>query len=252
MRRTNSTPARLAVDLRLLDGEDSFTMLDSILKAIDALDGVALLIASIVALYGISAWKREHVGKKRIELAEEVLELFYKVREIIQDARNDLAWSDDLAPSREPQEGETAEEKRMRDYTHAYMYGYSIRQDTFSQLEAKRHRFIVYFGKSARQPFSDLSRIIGRVRTAVRILALLEGRSTTDAKTREQIDAHTQAAHEIIWDQGEDDQITTELNRIVGEIEAICRPEFERQTGRWVRSLIDRTRNKIKTKDSKK
>ena len=228
-------------------------MLDSILKAIDALDGVALLIASIVALYGISAWKREHVGKKRIELAEEVLELFYKVREIIQDARNDLAWSDDLAPSREQQEGETAEEKRTRDYAHAYMYRYSIRQETFDQLEAKRHRFIVYF-QSARQPFKDLARIIGRVRGAVRTLARLEGRSTKhlDAKAREKSDAYIQEAHEIIWDHGEDDQITTDLNRVVGEIEAICRPEIERQTGRRVRSLIDRIRSKNKTKDSKK
>jgi len=235
--------------------------MDSVLKAFDTFDSVAVVIASLVALYGISAWKREHVGKKRIELAEEVLELFYKVREIIQDARNDLAWSDDLAPPREPQDGETEEEKRTRDYAHAYMYRYSVRQETFDQLEAKRHRFIVYFGESARQPFKDLNGIIGRVRGAVRTLARLEGKSTNylDDKTREKIDAHIQEAREIIWDHGENDQISTELKRVVGEIEAICRPEIERQAGRWVRSLIDRIKSrstaliaKIKTKESKK
>jgi len=40
---------------------------------VDILQGLAVIGASIAAVLGINAWKREHLGKRRIELAEEVL-----------------------------------------------------------------------------------------------------------------------------------------------------------------------------------
>lgn len=54
---------------------------------------VLVIIASIVAIYGIRAWRREFIGKRKIELAEEVLALFYETRDIIRYIRDPGGFS---------------------------------------------------------------------------------------------------------------------------------------------------------------
>ena len=54
---------------------------------LDVLESLALIIAAVIAAFGINAWRREHVGKKRAELAEETLALFYEAQDVINAAR---------------------------------------------------------------------------------------------------------------------------------------------------------------------
>ena len=55
-----------------------FDIVSECVKALPVLVGsAAALIASIAAIKGINAWKREFQGKKKIEHAEEALILFY-------------------------------------------------------------------------------------------------------------------------------------------------------------------------------
>ncbi len=49
---------------------------------------VAVVIASFVAIFGITSWRREAKWKRKYELAEEVLSLFYEVRERIESIRS--------------------------------------------------------------------------------------------------------------------------------------------------------------------
>ncbi len=51
----------------------------SILQGFQA---VSLIVAAWTAVYGISAWRREFLGKKRIDLAEEVLVSFYEAKDV--------------------------------------------------------------------------------------------------------------------------------------------------------------------------
>lgn len=52
---------------------------------IDLIQGASVIIASCVAIFGINAWRKEFVDKRRIELAEEVLALFYQAKDIIAE-----------------------------------------------------------------------------------------------------------------------------------------------------------------------
>ncbi len=54
---------------------------------VEVVQAVAVIVASVVAIFGINAWKREYVGKRRMELAEEVLAMFYEVRDVMHDIR---------------------------------------------------------------------------------------------------------------------------------------------------------------------
>jgi len=53
----------------------------------EVLNQILAFIAICVALYGIDAWRREHVGKRHVELAEDSLALFYEASDIIKHIR---------------------------------------------------------------------------------------------------------------------------------------------------------------------
>jgi hypothetical protein len=51
------------------------------------LQGISVTIASCAAIYGINAWRRKHSGKKRIDIAHEMLVLFFRAREALSYIR---------------------------------------------------------------------------------------------------------------------------------------------------------------------
>jgi len=53
------------------------------METIAVLKELSLLIGIWVAIYGIDSWRREHKGKRQLELAEETLALFYEARDVI-------------------------------------------------------------------------------------------------------------------------------------------------------------------------
>lgn len=54
----------------------------------DILQSISMILACWAVIAGIDAWRREFVGKRRIELAEETLEAFYALRDAIAFIRN--------------------------------------------------------------------------------------------------------------------------------------------------------------------
>jgi len=60
---------------------------------ISFLRDLSLLIGIWVAIYGIDSWRREHKGRREIELAEDVLTLFYEARDVIKYLRHFIGYS---------------------------------------------------------------------------------------------------------------------------------------------------------------
>jgi hypothetical protein len=84
---------------------------ESVLQVIQA---VSLIVAALTAIYGINAWRSEFVGKKRIDLAEEVLVRFYEARDAIGAIRNPFGYVGE-GSTRQAGEHESAEEKQIFD-----------------------------------------------------------------------------------------------------------------------------------------
>ena len=49
----------------------------------EALKDISILLAAWSVIYGIGAWRREFIGKRKIQLAEDVLALFYEAKDVI-------------------------------------------------------------------------------------------------------------------------------------------------------------------------
>jgi hypothetical protein len=186
---------------------------------LEVINTVAIVVASIVAICGISAWRKEFQGKRNIELAEEVLALFYEAIGAVRAIRSSLGYMAEGA-TRKPQDGETRQQKRARDQAYVVHERYEKRQDVFNRLHSKRYQFMARFGNEKAKPFEDLRHIVIEIRVSANSLAdiwSVEKRSEATEKKR--------LEHEsVIWDLSEEDPIAPRLEKVISDIEAVCRP----------------------------
>src|SRR6266540_1170536 len=130
----------------------------------------SVIVAALVAIFGIDAWRREYVGKRRMELAEEVLALFYQARDVIRSIRNPVGYSGE-GETRKRGPNESREMKEALDRAYVLHERYNKHVDLFSRLHALRYRFMAQVGKEKSRPFDDLDRILGELFLAARRLA---------------------------------------------------------------------------------
>jgi hypothetical protein len=81
------------------------------MEFIKILESLAVFTASIAAIFGINSWRREIRGRKRYELAEEVLALFYEAKERISAIRS-IFGNVEEGNSRKPNPNETPDEQK--------------------------------------------------------------------------------------------------------------------------------------------
>jgi len=189
------------------------------------LEQVSILIAIWVAIYGIDAWRREHVGKRQIELAEDTLAMFYEAVDVIRMMRHPVAFYQETEEiqraEREPQA-----QFEARKNASVVFHRYNKHQELFNKIHASRYRFIAQIGKTEAEPFTDLHRIVNEIIVSARKLARLWGRDhfRTDAQW-EQHRAQIEKNETVFWEGGEeDDPINPKLDNLIESIESVCRP----------------------------
>ncbi|MFC1492940.1 hypothetical protein ACFL6O_03200 [candidate division KSB1 bacterium] len=182
-------------------------------EIIDIIESIAIIIASLSAIFGINSWRVELLGKKRYELAEEVLALFYKSKDVIAHIRNPFAWGGE-GQSREPGPDESPDEKRAYDQAYVFFERYQEHKEVFNRLLALRYRFIVLFGQDKAAPFSEIQKTVHEILGTARMLS----RFWKEGKYNE----YTQKYENVVWDHGDEDQINTRINKAVADMEAFC------------------------------
>lgn len=190
---------------------------------IEPLKNVSILIGVWVAIYGIDSWRREHTGKRQIELAEDTLALFYEAVDVIKHIRHPASFSNETEDiERKPRE--TDSEYQARKNASIVFNRYNNHQELFNKLHAMRYRYMAQIGKEEAKPFDDLRAVINQITFAARMLATLWPRdyfNSEDQKERhwEQIQKH----EAVFWDSmGDDDPINPKLDSIITTMETTC------------------------------
>jgi hypothetical protein len=184
----------------------------------------AMVLASLVAIYGISSWRREFKGKRRIELAEDTLALFYQARDAITAIRSPMSYGGE-GSTRKQAENETENQKQARDRAYVVFERFNKHQEVFNKMLSMRYRFMAEIGKDKSAPFEEIRLIINEIFIAAQILADLW------AKRIEHLEANTQEKHyknirkyETIfwWGIPEEDEINKRANNAISAIEKTC------------------------------
>lgn len=195
---------------------------------------VSALLAAGSFAWGISAWKREFVGKRRIELAESVLALFYEAEDAIRAIRNPFSHVGE-GSTRKRGEYESDEEARLLDQAHVAFERYEKHEQLFSQLRAARYRFMAAFGPEAGESFLEINKALQRIFFAARMLGTYHWQerrrrsmfgSQGEPDDRHADDLRNQEA--IFWEMGSDkDEVGPRVREAVKKVERIARDAAE-------------------------
>jgi len=187
---------------------------------------IAMLLAAVVAICGITAWRREFRGKRQIELAEEVLALFYEAKDAISAIRSGFSYREE-GSTRKPVEGETEHEKKYRDRAYIVWERYDKHQSVFNKLHSMRYRFMAQIGKKEAEPFEQMREIVNRILNAAGSLSELWvecSRLPNESEEKKELSKEVRRLQAIFWCQGSKDEIDKEVAEIVSRIEKTCQP----------------------------
>lgn len=195
---------------------------------IDVIQGVFVILASCAALWGINSWRRKFDNKRRIELAEEVLPLFIKAKDIIVFIRDS---SPGECSTRKPEPTETEKQRYIRNKAYITVERYQTHFDTFDQLFMLRYRFMTLF-ENGDKPFGELKSVLDDICVARKQWIML---SEVDESIFTGPQASPQALQEhrarieknakILWME-EHDPISTRVENAVNEIERLYKLEI--------------------------
>ena len=185
---------------------------------------VASLAASAAVIHGVTTWRREYIGKKRLDLAEEVLALFYEATDAIADIRSPFGYEGE-GTTRKSTPNETPEEKSINDRAYVTIERYAKRHDLFSRLHSLRYRYMAQFGKDSAKPFDDLAAIIRDILATSRVIPhYWRQQGLRQWNDPEEFQRHLQQLRkfeQIIWYMGpERDIIVPRLEQVIAQIEA--------------------------------
>lgn len=130
----------------------------------------SLIISSWAVVFGVDAWRREHRGKRRIDLAEQTLTSFYEAQDSIRSMRSPLSFESE-GKSRKQLENETPEQKVARDRANIMFERFERHREVFNKLHATRYQFMALFGRESAKPFADLHKVTSEMLAAASTLA---------------------------------------------------------------------------------
>lgn len=204
----------------------------------DAITAFSALIAAISFVYGVSAWKREYIGKRRIELAETVLARFYEAEEAIRAIRNPMGRSEE-GKSRQRSNSETHEQSKALDQAYVQFERRDKHRELFADLQSLKFRFMATFGKSASEPFKELRDVLNEMSSAANELGNHWWPREKKGQLSDKDNDKTLKAEATFWRKlGEDEQdkITQRITKAVQKTEELLQKEIQLQFSWWRRA----------------
>ena len=193
---------------------------------LDHSGSLAAIIASWVAIKGIKAWKEEHVGKRKIELAEHVYGLFYEATIAIEHIRNIFGYASE-GSSRKADESESPEAKKRLNQAHVFTERYNEHISVFGRLQEYRWRFRLYFGNEYDEPFNEIMKILNEIMFAAHYLGtyLWDDNKIAHKSENEILDYYAERAkyEQVVWRMSINDDISNRTHAALKKIELVCK-----------------------------
>lgn len=202
----------------------------SLTEAASVAQSVSVVFASLFAVYGFDAWRREHIGKRRIELAEDVLALFYQAQDAIAHIRSPFGFGGE-GSTRKAAENENPEHKQALDSAYVLIERYRSHAELFAKIHALRYRFMAQIGVESAKPFDELSRVVNELISSAHEMARLSTVPEWSIRSPEAEEKHHQRllkVYNIYYGSGgEDDPINPRVTKLVQAIEHTCKGIIE-------------------------
>jgi hypothetical protein len=187
-------------------------------------------------VYGIDAWRREHVGKRQLELAEDTLALFYEAFDAIRHIRHPMSTGAESAALTQAAT-ETDATFRARQNANVVFYRYNQHQEIFNKLHASRYRFMAQIGKAEAAPFDDIRIVVNEIIGSAGALSRLWARDHFRTEQQQELHFEQITRYESIFWEGieAEDPINIRMKKIISDIESTCQLVITRKGSLAVR-----------------
>jgi hypothetical protein len=186
------------------------------------------LAAAIAAWQGVkslTAWRREAVGRRRIELAEEILADFYEARDHFSWVRSPGGFGSE-SEGRPGREEEDEDVRKDLDMYYRPIKRLSDFADFFAKVSTRRYRVIAAFGADRAKPYDELNAIHARITSAAHMLMMMHRRVRPVTKHSQE---QAEKFHHVIWEgypPDAPDEIKAQLDELVAAVERNFRGEI--------------------------
>jgi hypothetical protein len=185
---------------------------------------VVVLITAFVAVRGLSAWRAQMVGKRKVEIAEQVLVNFYAARDVFQWVRTSSFGAGE-GESRKPSEPEPDQVRQMRNVYYIPIERLVREKELFAKLNAQRYEFTAYFGKQNITAFQSITNIHNSIIADAQLLVRI---AQYDAALLPVMTARDEMLNRLGWGKAErPDDTDKAIDAAVSKIEQLCRPILE-------------------------
>ena len=198
-------------------------MVSDICNAVSAIASITTAIIAIMALY---AWKREFIGKKKIELAAEIMEAVYEIQDAFIYARCPAIARPEID---EALRWIKAEKEKHPENTDVYpeRITYLIphrrleeKQDIINKFRTLQNKAYMYWGKDMYVAFVKLTDFNQKIMRASK--NLYYGKDTPEYKPLYDLIFCEMKDDKII----SDDKVNKEINDIVEEFKRALEPLY--------------------------
>ena len=200
------------------------------MEVLEILEKLSVLAACWAIISGIDAWRREFIGKRQIELAEEVLSRLFEVKDAVAFIRNPFS-SQSEGESRQKELGESPEVTKILNRANIVYERYAKKEAAFNSFRSLKYRFMAAFGPQHEELFWGVEKQLRRVFLAAQMLGShywqRQGRVEME---RAEFETHLKEMWEheqVFWDHGkEDDPIRSEFTKLQSSFEKVVAPCF--------------------------
>jgi hypothetical protein len=197
------------------------------LKAIGAvLTGCAALWGAFIAFRGLTKWQDETLGKRKTEVAGQVLSGFYQVRDVIDAVRSPAVWTGEAERWREEQPQAFEGRRGVPDTFYAPIARLQDNRQFIGDLMAKRYAMRALFGDAAEEPFLVIDRVLTKITTAAHFL-MNDREDVIGQRDKAQTEFIRERKKEIWAYMSDNDPIRDEVDAADSRIESLCRPVLE-------------------------
>jgi len=192
---------------------------------------IAIISACWAIISGVGAWKREFIGKRKIELAEDTLAAFFEIMDAIAFIRN--PWSNgNEGSSRNRATYETEAESQLLDRGYIVFERYELKKDIFVRFNTLKYKFMAMFGTETESIFKDTNQTLNSIFTSANMLAThywqRQGRVQMQPDEFQKHLDEMRVQEGIFWDRyNENDEIRSQLSATQKKLEKVTRPCFE-------------------------
>lgn len=192
----------------------------------DIIISLAALSAAIVAIYGITSWRRELKGKANFETARGLIRATYKLRDEIASCRSPLINAYEFPESYDGLKNSTSE-KEAQAYAHVYKNRWEPVWEAIQEFDSNTLEAEALWGNEIKEKTDELRQCVKEINIAIDAIISNKASGNRDFEAdREFGKSMRNMVHASSSD--EKNEISKRIKKSIISIEEIIRPHLKR------------------------